>query len=155
GRDEWGADRSVPLANTTAMLAGGLPGVGKTTLANSLLCQLAPLPVVRLAIANGQGSSDFDPWRDRAYPYPGDERAEGAALLEDGHAEMRRRFATVLERTGCRNAWAMGGPTEEFPLLFLVVDEAQTYLEEQLAKGDRQAEAHVKTCRAMLGQLVR
>src|SRR5262249_10604458 len=62
GRDEWGKDRFVPLANTTAMLAGGLPGVGKTTLASSLLCQLAPSPAVRLAIANGQGSSDFDPW---------------------------------------------------------------------------------------------
>jgi DNA segregation ATPase FtsK/SpoIIIE, S-DNA-T family len=154
GRDEWGADRWGQLANITAAVVGGMPGRGKTTLAHSLLCQLAPSPAVRLAIANGQGSSDFDAWRDRAYAYVGDDRAEAAALLEDAHAEMRRRFATVLERTGHRNAWR-AGPAEAFPLLFLVVDEAQSYLDEGMAKGDRQQEAHVRTCRAMLGQLVR
>jgi DNA segregation ATPase FtsK/SpoIIIE, S-DNA-T family len=154
GRDEWGVDRWAQLANITAAVVGGMPGRGKTTLAHSLLCQLAPSPAVRLVIANGQGSSDFDVWRDRAYAYAGDDRADGAALLEDAHAEMRYRFATVLERTGHRNAWRQG-PTAAFPLLFLVVDEAQTYLDEGMAKGDRQAEAHVRTCRAMLGQLVR
>jgi DNA segregation ATPase FtsK/SpoIIIE, S-DNA-T family len=154
GRDEWGVDRWGQLANITAAVVGGAPGRGKTTLAHSLLCQLAPSPAVQLAIANGQGSSDFDAWRDLAYAYAGDDRADAAALLEDIHAEMRGRFATVLERTGHRNAWRVG-PTVAFPLLFLVVDEAQTYLDEGMAKGDRQAEAHVRTCRAMLGQLVR
>jgi DNA segregation ATPase FtsK/SpoIIIE, S-DNA-T family len=154
GRDEWGTDRWGQLANITAAVVGGTPGRGKTTLAHSLLCQLAPSRAVQLAIANGQGSSDFDAWHDRAYAYAGDDRADAAALFEDVHAEMRRRFATVLERTGHRNAWRVG-PTEAFPLLFLVVDEAQTYLDEGMVKGDRQAEAHVRTCRAMLGQLVR
>jgi S-DNA-T family DNA segregation ATPase FtsK/SpoIIIE len=154
GRDEWGADRHIPLANVTSALVGGLPGVGKTTFANSLLCQLAPSRAVRLAIANGQGSSDFDVWRDRAYASVGDDRADAAELFEDVHAEMRGRFATVLERTGHRNAWRVG-PTEAFPLYFLVVDEAQSFLDESMVKGDRQAEAHVRTCRAMLGQLVR
>src|SRR6266487_2909020 len=154
GRDEWGTDRWAPLANITAAVVGGMPGRGKTTLAHSLLCQLAPSRAVQFAIANGQGSSDFDAWRDRAYAYAGDDRADAAALLEDVHAEMRHRFATVLERTGHRNGWRTG-PTVAFPLLFLVVDEAQSYLDEGMVKGDRQAEAHVRTCRAMLGQLVR
>jgi DNA segregation ATPase FtsK/SpoIIIE, S-DNA-T family len=154
GRDEWGDNRWAQLANITAAVVAGVPGAGKTTLANSLLCQLAPSPAVRLAIADGQGGADFEPWRQRAYAYAGDDRADAAALLEDVHAEMRHRFATVAERTGHRNAWRTG-PTEAFPLLFLVVDEAQTYLDEGMVKGDRLAEAHVRTCRAMLGQLVR
>jgi S-DNA-T family DNA segregation ATPase FtsK/SpoIIIE len=154
GRDEWGTDRWAPLANITAAVVGGMPGRGKTTLAHSLLCQLAPSRAVQLVIANGQGSSDFDAWRPRAYAYAGDDRGDAAALLEDVHAEMRYRFASVLERTGHRNGWR-AGPTAAFPLLFLVVDEAQTYLDEGMVKGDHQAEKHVRTCRAMLGQLVR
>ena len=154
GRDEWGGHRFALLANITGAVIAGMPGTGKTTLANSLLCQLAPSPAVRLAIADGQGGADFEPWRHRAYAYAGDSRADAAGLLEDIHAEMRHRFATVLERTGHRNAWKTG-PTEAFPLLFLVVDEAHGYLDESMAKGDKAAEAHVRTCRAMLGQLVR
>ena len=154
GRDEWGGDRFALLANITGAVVAGMPGTGKTTLASSLLCQLAPSPAVRLAIADGQGGADFEPWRHRAYAYAGDNRADAAGLLEDIHAEMRHRFATVLERTGHRNAWKTG-PTEAFPLLFLVVDEAHGYLDESMAKGDKAAEAHVRTCRAMLGQLVR
>jgi DNA segregation ATPase FtsK/SpoIIIE, S-DNA-T family len=154
GRDEWGADRWISLANITAAVVGGMPGTGKTTLTRSMLCQLAPSPVVRLAIADGQGGADFEPYRDRAYAYAGDSRAEGAELFEDVHAEMRRRYASVLDLTGHRNAWDTG-PTEAFPLHFLVVDEAHGYLDESLAKGDKAAEAHVRTCRAMLGQLVR
>jgi S-DNA-T family DNA segregation ATPase FtsK/SpoIIIE len=154
GRDEWGSDRWIQLANITAAVVGGLPGTGKTTLANSLLCQLAPSRAVRLVIADGQGGADFHAWRHRAYAYAGDDRAEGAELFEDAHGEMRLRYATVLERTGHRNAWR-AGPAEDFPLYFLVVDEANVYLDETMAKGDRQAEAHVRTCRAMLGQLVR
>lgn len=154
GRDEWGTDRFALLGNITGAVVGGMPGTGKTTLANSLLCQLAPSAAVRLAIADGQGGADFEPWRDRAYAYAGDDRADAAGLLEDIHAEMRHRFATVLERTGHRNAWRVG-PTPDFPLHFLVVDEAHGYLDESMAKGDKTAEAHVRTCRAMLGQLVR
>jgi DNA segregation ATPase FtsK/SpoIIIE, S-DNA-T family len=154
GRDEWGADRWISLANITAAVVGGMPGTGKTTLTRSMLCQLVRSPVVRLAIADGQGGADFEPFRGRAYVYAGDSRADGAGLFEDVHAEMRRRYATVLERTGHRNAWDTG-PTEAFPLHFLVVDEAHGYLDESLAKGDKAAEGHVRTCRAMLGQLVR
>jgi S-DNA-T family DNA segregation ATPase FtsK/SpoIIIE len=154
GRDEWGADRFASLANITGAIVGGMPGRGKTTLANSLLCQLAPSQAVRLAIADGQGGADFQSWRQRAYAYVGDDRADAAGLLEDAHAEMRHRFATVVERTGHRNAWRVG-PTLAFPLLLLIVDEAQSYLDESMVRGDRVAEGHVRTCRAMLGQLIR
>jgi len=154
GLDEWGVHRFVSLANITGAVLAGQPGTGKTTLANSVLMQLSPSPAVQIAIADGQGGADFHSWRDRAFAYAGDDPAAGAAVLEDVHALMRARFGCVLEVTGHRNAWH-AGPTEAFPLVVLVVDEAGSYLALDDVKGQPAAEKHVRTCRAMLSQLVR
>jgi DNA segregation ATPase FtsK/SpoIIIE, S-DNA-T family len=153
GRDEWGAERWGQLANITGAVLGGQPGTGKTNLANSVLMQFASSPAVQFAIADGQGGADFHCWRDRSFAYAGDDPAAAAAVLEDVHALMRHRFATVLEVTGHKNAWH-AGPSERFPLVLLIVDEAGNYLDESAARGQPH-EKHVRTCRAMLSQLVR
>ena len=41
GRDDFGADRYLPLRGLTGICVSGLPGYGKTSLINSWLCQLA------------------------------------------------------------------------------------------------------------------
>jgi S-DNA-T family DNA segregation ATPase FtsK/SpoIIIE len=154
GRDEWGADRSIPLSGTSGIIVGGLPGYGKTSLINSWLMQLAGLDCVQFAVVDGKGSSDYRYWEDRAFISTGDELPAAAAALEDVHALMRTRLATVLEQTGRRNAWHQG-PTPEFPLVLTVIDEAHSFYDEQAVKGNREAEQQVRACRALTGQLVK
>lgn len=153
GRDEWAADRYLTVPGLTGITVGGLPGYGKTSLVNSLLMQLAGLPV-EFVFIDGKGGGDYADWSPRAWIWTGDELEPAAAALEDVHARMRSRFGTVLEQTGHRNAWRTG-PTEDFPLVVTVIDECHTFFDVDAVKGDRQAEQHVRTCRTLAGQLVR
>jgi S-DNA-T family DNA segregation ATPase FtsK/SpoIIIE len=153
GRDEWAADRWISLPGLTGITVGGLPGYGKTSLINSWLMQLAGLPV-QFVIIDGKGGGDYADWADRAWICAGDELDQSAAALEDAHAEMRRRFGVVLELTGHRNAWRQG-PTEDFPLVVVVIDECHTFFDEAAVKRDAEAESYVRICRQLAGQLVR
>ena len=156
GRDEWAADRRLNVPGLTGITVGGLPGYGKTSFINSLLCQLAGLPVQFVFIdgKGGKGGGDYADWHDRAWIWTGDELDAAAAALEDAHSLMRTRFGTVLEQTGHRNAWRTG-PTERFPLVVVVIDECHTFFDLDGVKGDQQAEKYVRTCRTLTGQLVK
>jgi S-DNA-T family DNA segregation ATPase FtsK/SpoIIIE len=153
GRDEWAADRWLTVPGLTGVTIGGLPGYGKTSLVNSLLMQLAGLPV-QFVFIDGKGGGDYADWSDRAWIWTGDELPDAAAALEDAHALMRSRFGTVLEETGHRNAWR-SGPSERFPLVVTVIDECHSFFDLDAVKGDRDAEQHVRTCRTLAGQLVK
>lgn len=154
GRDEWGQDRYLPLAGATGVVVGGLPGYGKTSLVNSWLMQLAGSAAAQFAVIDGKGAVELDDWWGRCWLHCGDDQAAALAVLEDVHALMRRRFGTVLEQTGHRNAWHRG-PTAEFPLVVTVIDECHTFLDFDAVKGDRVAEQQVRRFRALTGQLVR
>jgi S-DNA-T family DNA segregation ATPase FtsK/SpoIIIE len=149
GRDEWGQDRFLPLRGVTGITVGGLPGYGKTSLVNSWLCQLAGSPAVQFVIIDGKGAAEYDDWRDRSWIYTGDELPAAASALEDVHSLMRSRFSTRS-----RGAWSVG-PTAEFPMVVTVIDEAHSFYDLDAVKGDRQAEAHVRACRALTAQLVK
>lgn len=153
GRDEWGTDRWLPLSGITGITVGGLPGYGKTAFINSLLCQLAGLPV-QLVLIDGKGGGDYTDWQQRAWITTGDELPAAAAGFEDAHSLMRSRFGTVLEQTGHRNAWHRG-PTDAFPLVLTIVDECHTFFDLDAVKGQKDAETQVRTCRSLGGQLVK
>jgi DNA segregation ATPase FtsK/SpoIIIE, S-DNA-T family len=155
GRDDFGADRYLPLRGLTGICVSGLPGYGKTSLINSWLCQLAPTPAVQLALLDGKDGGDQEPWRERAWRHAGDQLAEALDVLEDQHAEMRRRLRTIARRCGQTNAWNAGGPTEDLPLLLTVVDECQTYLDIAQHRGDRATESLARRCIALIGELIR
>jgi S-DNA-T family DNA segregation ATPase FtsK/SpoIIIE len=153
GRDEWALDRWLTLNGLTGITVGGLPGYGKTSFILSKLMQLADRPV-QFVFIDGKGGGDYADWADRAWIWTGDELPAAAAALEDAHALMRSRFGTVLEQTGHRNAWRRG-PTEDFPLIVIVIDECHSFFDLEAVKGDKDAEAHVRTCRTLAGQLVK
>jgi hypothetical protein len=137
GRDDFGADRYLPLRGLTGICVSGLPGYGKTSLIASWLCQLTPTPAAQFALLDGKDGGDHQPWHDRAWAHCGDQLADALDVLEDQHAEMRRRLRTIVNLCGQRNAWNAGGPTEDLPLLVTVIDECQTYLDLAQHKGDR------------------
>jgi S-DNA-T family DNA segregation ATPase FtsK/SpoIIIE len=154
GRDEWGADRSIPLPGVTGITVGGLPGYGKTSLINSWLMQLAALDSVQFVIIDGKGGGDYAEWEDRSFIFAGDVLPAAAAALEDVHSLMRTRLGSVLEVTGHKNGWH-AGPAPEFPLVVVVIDECHTFFDLDAVKGNREAEQQVRACRALTGQLVK
>ena len=68
---------------------------------------------------------------------------------------MRRRLRSITALCGQRNAWNVGGPTEDLPLLVTVIDECQTYLGLAQHKGDRATENLARRCIALVGELIR
>jgi S-DNA-T family DNA segregation ATPase FtsK/SpoIIIE len=155
GRDEWGQLRTVSLANLSGSVVGGNPGRGKTIFASSMAAQFAPNPATQWFVLDGKGGGDWSGWADRAISYAGDDVAAAAGLLEDAHARMVARLATVAKDLGTRNAWRIG-PTVSYPLLWVVVDECHQFLDIESAKAlGKDAERHVRVCRMLLGQLLR
>jgi DNA segregation ATPase FtsK/SpoIIIE, S-DNA-T family len=90
-----------------------------------------------------------------AWRHAGDQLADALDVLEDQHAEMRRRLRSITELCGQRNAWNAGGPTEDLPLLVTVIDECQTYLDLAQHRGDRALESLARRCIALTGELIR
>ena len=155
GRDAAGDHRWLPLSRqTTGVTLAGLPGMGKSSLTNSWLCQTAGTSAVQYAIADGKGGGDWEPWRSRAWLFSGDELADAVTMLEDVHAEMRMRLSTVVERTGHRNAWA-AGPSEDFPLIIWVLDETQTWLDVAAMRGDPKREALARRAIRFASEIIR
>jgi len=155
GRDDFGADRYLPLRGLTGICVSGLPGYGKTSLIASWLCQLTATPAAQFALLDGKDGGDQEPWHDRAWRHAGDQLAGALDVLEDVHAEMRRRLRTITDLCGQRNAWNATGPTEDLPLLVTVIDECQTYLDLAQHKGDRATENITRRCIALTGELIR
>jgi DNA segregation ATPase FtsK/SpoIIIE, S-DNA-T family len=155
GRDDFGNDRYLPLRGLTGICVSGLPGYGKTSLIASWLCQLTPTPAAQFALLDGKDGGDQEPWHDRAWRHCGDQLADALDVLEDTHAEMRRRLRSITTLRGQRNAWNSGGPTEDLPLLVTVIDECQTYLDLGQHKGDRARENMARRCIALTGELIR
>jgi DNA segregation ATPase FtsK/SpoIIIE, S-DNA-T family len=155
GRDDFGNDRYLSLRGLTGICVSGLPGYGKTSLIASWLCQLTPTPAAQFALLDGKSGGDQEPWHDRSWLHCGDQLADALDVLEDIHAEMRRRLRSIVSLCGQRNAWNAGGPTEDLPLLVTVIDECQTYLDLAQHKGDRALEAKARRCIALTGELIR
>jgi len=155
GRDDFGSDRYLPLRGLTGICVSGLPGYGKTSLISSWLCQLTATPAAQFALLDGKDGGDQEPWHDRAWRHAGDELADALDVLEDQHAEMRRRLRTISALCGQRNAWNADGPTDQLPLLVTVIDECQTYLDLAQHKGDRALEGLARRCIALTGELIR
>jgi DNA segregation ATPase FtsK/SpoIIIE, S-DNA-T family len=144
-----------PLRGLTGICVSGLPGYGKTSLIASWLCQLTTTPAAQFALLDGKDGGDQEPWHDRAWRHSGDQLPAALDLLEDQHAEMRRRLRSIVSLCGQRNAWNAGGPTEDLPLLVTVIDECQTYLDLAQYKGDRVMEGIARRCIALVGELIR
>jgi DNA segregation ATPase FtsK/SpoIIIE, S-DNA-T family len=154
GLSEWAEHRYLSLAGQTGIVIGGIPGRGKSSLIGSLLCQWAPSPAVQIAAADGKGSSDMEDWDPRMWMHCGDDLEDAVAMLEDAHALMRARLACVVQATGAKNSWHTG-PSEAWPLVIVILDECQTYLDVASYKGDKEREALARRCVTLTAELIR
>ncbi|MGW5048663.1 AAA family ATPase [Streptomyces griseoluteus] len=107
GVDEYAQPVSVDLRQVPGVTVAGLPGYGKTSLINRLLSDWAPAPWVQFACADGKVSAayegDYADWVQRMFAFVGDD-------LEEANKLFRRL-----------------GPSEKWPLVVLIIDEAHTY----------------------------
>ena len=67
---------------------------------------------------------------------------------------MRLRLAVAQARTGYRNTWHQGS-SQAWPLLVIIVDECQQFLDGQAVKGRKPDEDQVRKCQFYVSQLVR
>jgi DNA segregation ATPase FtsK/SpoIIIE, S-DNA-T family len=158
GRDENSEHRHLSVRNHSGIVIGGIPGRGKSELIRGLLVQWAPSAVVQLARLDGKDSGDYEPFDARMWRHAGDDLAEAVEVLEDVHMLMRRRLKLLRACLGTSNAWSIG-PTETWPLIVLIVDECQQYLDlNQYGPGGAKPSAERKLaerCAALIAQLVR
>jgi S-DNA-T family DNA segregation ATPase FtsK/SpoIIIE len=153
GRDEWGQLRRVSLANHSGSVWAGNPGRGKTEAALSLAVQLAPSPLVDMHVLDG-GACDWSHFAHGAASYAADDLEAAADMLAGLDARMCARRRNLEADLGVRNAWARG-PSEDYRLQWLLVEECPFYLSLDAVKGDKRREALVQSCRGFTAQLLR
>ncbi|MGW1609241.1 FtsK/SpoIIIE domain-containing protein [Streptomyces sp. NPDC002285] len=130
GVDEYAQPVSINLAQVPGVTVAGLPGYGKTSLINRLLSDWAPAPWVQFACADGKVSAayegDYADWVQRMFAFVGDDLEEANKLFKRLVDMRRARSALVRSMLGVKSMWDVG-PSEKWPLVVLIIDEAHTY----------------------------
>lgn len=158
GTAEDGSTVTMPLANVSGLVVGGLPGGGKSASIATALAPLLPRPDVQFVVLDGKGGSDWSWVQPRAARFNNDDEdlARAADDLEALVAVMRHRLQTIRRTRGGSSIWNTGGPSPDMPLMVCLVDECQTYLDKTgIPKGDKDKEAARARCEAALATLVR
>jgi S-DNA-T family DNA segregation ATPase FtsK/SpoIIIE len=140
GVDDEGETVLLALSNLSGVTVAGVPGTGKTSLQRWWLSQLAPHPAVQIAVLDGKVSDpadgDYGPLLPRFTVQAGDDLSEANEALRGLWRAMRDRSAWLREHRGTAQFWE-GGPTDDCPLVFVVVDESHTFVT-AATKSDRE-----------------
>jgi S-DNA-T family DNA segregation ATPase FtsK/SpoIIIE len=133
GVDEYAARVWVSLANVPGVTVAGVPGAGKTSGVNRFVCDFAPSPSVQIATADGKVSraseGDYADLVKRMFAFCGDDLDEANALFKRLVELRRRRSSVIRDVLGVKNMWHVG-PSPQWPLAVLIIDEAHTFFRE-------------------------
>jgi len=136
GRDAYGQAVSVRCSGVSGVVVAGLAGFGKTSLINARYAQLAPSPAVQFVFIDGKGGPDYDDLAERAWLFCKDDRLAARDILAQVHQLMYARQGAIRELLGVKNMWHLG-PSETWPLVLVVIDEAHTFFHE-IKGGDKE-----------------
>lgn len=136
GSDESGVSRNVPISNVSGVVVGGLPGSGKTAWLTQTLAAFAGCDAVQMTVIDGKGGMDLDALNSRSYQFLNDDMDLDAviAALNDVKQLVRERSQKLHGLFGTSNFWNHG-PTQEVPVVFVLVDECQTFLDSRQLIG--------------------
>ncbi|MYY82479.1 MULTISPECIES: cell division protein FtsK [unclassified Streptomyces] len=155
GVDEFGMPVFVPLKEVPGATVGGLPGFGKTSCVNRLVCDWAPSSAIQFVFFDGKVShaheGDYADLAQRAFAFCGDDLEEANKLLK-GLVELRRgRHTAIRSVLGVKNMWHVG-PSIDWPLIVIIIDEAHTYFRDH--KGSDAATKRLAALSAENARLV-
>jgi S-DNA-T family DNA segregation ATPase FtsK/SpoIIIE len=160
GVDEYAAPAVLRLEGLSGLTVGGIAGSGKTSFLLGLVTRLAPSPAVALLLLDGKVDNpreegDYADVVDRFSLALGDDLEAAADLLERLVEFRRTRSRSIRTVIGSTNIWH-SGPSAAWPLVILIIDEAQSYF--RLLKAGRTSadrDALVARCIAAVEDLVK
>lgn len=135
GDDEYAQPARLRIANTPGMVLAGIPGSGKTSLlGGQLLARYAPSKRVAFIGMDGKDGEDLEEWAPRFAAYIKDDLDEALDLwrrIDRLRKDRQRTISLPVDQggLGVKNFWN-AGPTEAWPWVVVLVDEAGTYLRE-------------------------
>ncbi|MGO3833236.1 MAG: FtsK/SpoIIIE domain-containing protein [Microbacteriaceae bacterium] len=158
GAAEDGSPVTIPLKDNSGAVVGGVPGSGKTAGTTTLCASLAATPAAQFVIFDGKGGSDWDWIAPRASLWNRDD--EDLQLVRDQLEQLRQlmryRAQTIKEVRGNSNVWNTGGPdAERFPLVTIIMDEAQTFYDATEYRGDKEKSGLVQEIGAIAASIER
>lgn len=144
GLDEYGEIVRLRLKNSSGIGVYGLPGYGKTSFLLGLISYYALSPAVQFIVADGKVDTglegDYQDVADRCAVLIGDNIAQFNALLKQLREFRRMRSSTIRQTLGAANIWEYG-PTPDFPLVLVIIDECHTYFQQVKDGGDKDLRA--------------
>lgn len=153
GQSDAAEPQFMPLKNRSSCYVAGVTGYGKTSFLLGLFVRLAPSDSVQMILADGKtdtgAEGDYAGLEPRLYARVGDDLADTALLLEQLVAVRKWRTGHKREVLGTSNCWDVG-PTPDWPLIVIYVDECQTYFFPPPAAGSdaktKEDIGHVHRC---------
>lgn len=140
GTDEEGNDIRWTLKNNPGVVLGGVPGSGKTAAGSSILGSLVSNPAVQFAIFDGKGGDDWRWIEPRSFEFctEDEDLEEVAARIRPLYNLMRARVKQTTAMLGASNVWDVG-VSPVWPLVVVVIDECQTFLDQSAAPREDRA----------------
>lgn len=153
---EDGDEYAIKFANASSMVVGGMGGSGKTAAMSALLSRMIQRPDVQPVVIDGKGGHDWSWIEPRASVYTAEDEdlTVVGGVIGQVREVMRHRAKTLKAETGSSNFWATG-PSVERPLILLLVDECQTYLDPSEVGSDKEAKSLVTQITGHLSALVK
>jgi S-DNA-T family DNA segregation ATPase FtsK/SpoIIIE len=129
GVDADGQPVTIRSSGVSGVVVAGLAGYGKTSFLNARFCQLAASPAVQFVLIDGKGGPDYDDLFARAWLHAKDEPEKVRDHLTAVRELMVARQHSIRDVLGVKNVWHTG-PSPQWPLVLVVIDEAHTFLNE-------------------------
>jgi S-DNA-T family DNA segregation ATPase FtsK/SpoIIIE len=152
GIDADGRDVCIRCSGVSGIVVAGLAGYGKTSYLNTRFCQLAPSSAVQFVLIDGKGGPDYDDLFPRAWLHSKDDLDQTHAVASKVHRLMELRQGAITAVLGRKNMWHVG-PSDAWPLVIVIIDEAHTFFNE--TKTDKARDKVTGEITRMVEELVR
>jgi S-DNA-T family DNA segregation ATPase FtsK/SpoIIIE len=142
GVDDYARPVNLTLKNASGIGVYGTPGFGKSVFIRNLMCQLAPSRAAHFIVLDGKTATglegDYQEISPRCLAVVGDDLKTANGLLKQVVEFRQLRSSTIREKLGTANMWDIG-PSEEWPLILVFIDEAHTYFQTVTGAGSNPA----------------